>query len=301
MCGLYFVLQGIYFILKSAESDNKKYFNIFLGSLFLALSVACRPTDLLASLLIVPYLINLLIENIKEFKQNKAKLVKLILAVGLPYITVGILLMCYNYIRFENPFDFGAKYQLTITNLYNLKSRFYVIPVGLITNLFGIPNFILDFPFMVNNGNIPVFYGYYYVESMLGGLFILAPICFLTFFIRKANKKCEKKELKIIINSLIIVGLIIAIISVMMAGSNERYLIDYAWMFILAGILIFCIIYNSLKSDEAKKILQYIFAVTSIYMFLISIITGIVSEKSYLKDHSPDTYYKMKYTVCFWE
>lgn len=80
LAGLYCVLQGIYFILKSLESDEKKYFNIFAGSLFLALSVACRPTDLFVSLLILPYLIRLLIENIKKFKSEKKPLLKLIFA-----------------------------------------------------------------------------------------------------------------------------------------------------------------------------------------------------------------------------
>ena len=77
---------------------------------------------------------------------------------------------------------------------------------------------------------------------MIGGLFFIAPICFTIFAIFKVNKKIEKKELKILVNSLIIVGTLITIVSIMMAGSNQRYLIDYAWMFCLAGILIFLVI-----------------------------------------------------------
>ena len=57
--GLAFVLMGINFILTSMERNTRKYRFIFAGSLCLALSVACRPTDLLASLLIVPYLLKL--------------------------------------------------------------------------------------------------------------------------------------------------------------------------------------------------------------------------------------------------
>ncbi len=80
LSGLTCVLFGIYFILKSLENENKKYINIFWGSLFLALSVACRPTDLFASLLILPYLIKLLIENVKLFKSDKKPLLKLIVS-----------------------------------------------------------------------------------------------------------------------------------------------------------------------------------------------------------------------------
>ena len=298
--GIYFVLQGIYFILKSTEEKNK-YINIFLGSLFLALSVACRPTDLIASFLIVPYLLYLLIENIKHFKTSKLPLIKLIISVAIPYLVVGISLMWYNYVRFGSIFEFGAKYQLTITNMTTLGSRIWAIPTGIITNFFSIPNFILDFPFLTNHNDLTIFYGYYYIENMIGGLFVLVPICFMNFFIIKANKKIDNKNLKILINTLVIVGLVIAILSVMMAGSNQRYVIDYAWMMILAGILIFMSIYNSLKTDEAKRILNRFLAVITIYTFLIGIASGIVSEKSYMQNHSPEEFYKTKYTICFWE
>lgn len=299
--GLYFVLQGIYFILKSQEKDKDKYLYIFFGSLSLALSVACRPTDLLASLLVLPYFISLLITNIRNFKNNKKSLFKLIFSIGIPYLIVGILLMIYNYVRFDNPFEFGARYQLTVNNMNELGSRIFTIPMVIFCNFFNIPVFGADFPFILNNNNILNFYGYYYIENMLGGLFLLVPICLFCFYVVKANKKIENKNLKILINSLIIVGLIIAIISGMMGGSNQRYLIDYAWMFILAGILIFSSLYNILKSKEAKLILQKILGIITVYTFIVGILCGIVSEKSYMQNYSKEEFYKLKYTVCFWE
>ena len=299
--GLYFVFQGLYFIIKASENENKRYLFIFLGSLCLALSVACRPTDLLASILILPFLINLLIKNIKNFKNTKTPLIKLIFAVAIPYITVGILIMWFNYVRFGNVFEFGAKYQMTINNMKELGSRIWAIPTGIIANLFSIPIFKAEFPFLNNHNELITFYGYYYIENMIGGIFMLVPICFMNFYVIKLNRKTENKALKILINSLIVVALVIAIISIMMAGSNQRYLIDYAWMFILAGILIFMGIYNLLKTDEAKRILEKILAVITIYTFLVGILSGIVSEKSYMKSNSPEKYYEMRYMVCFWE
>ena len=299
--GLYFVLQGIYFILKSQEKDKDKYLYIFFGSLSLALSVACRPTDLLASLLVLPYFISLLITNIRNFKNNKKSLFKLIFSIGIPYLIVGILLMIYNYVRFDNPFEFGARYQLTVNNMNELGSRIFTIPMVILCNFFNIPVFGADFPFILNNNNILNFYGYYYIENMLGGLFLLVPICLFCFGVVKVNKKIENKNLKILINSLIIVGLIIAIISGMMGGSNQRYLIDYAWMFVLAGILIFSSLYNILKSKEAKLIMQKILGIITVYTFIVGILCGIVSEKSYMEFYSKEEFYKLKYTICFWE
>lgn len=301
VAALYFVLQGIYFILNAVENEKKRYINIFLGSLFLALSVACRAISLFASLLILPYLIHLLIENVKIFKGNKAPLIKLILAAGIPYLTVGALLMWYNYIRFGNVLDFGTKYQLTIVNMNGLSNRFAALPVGLITNLFSVPEFLSEFPFITYHNKLTTFYGYYYIENMIGGLFIVVPIVFMNFGVLKANKNTKNKTLKTVLNSLVIVGMLICILSVMMGGSNQRYLIDYAWMLILSAILIFCILYNKLQSEEAKKIMQKIFCCLTIYTFILSISAGIVSEKDYMKKYSPEKYYELRYTVCFWE
>ena len=60
-------------------------------------------------------------------------------------------------------------------------------------------------------------------------------------------------------------------------------------------------IYNVLKSDESKKIIQFILCVATIYTFIIAISAGIISEKDYMKIHSPEKYYQLKYTICFWE
>ena len=86
-----------------------------------------------------------------------------------------------------------------------------------------------------------------------------------------------------------------------MAGSNQRYLIDYSWMIIISGILIFMWIYNYFKSDEAKKILNYFLIIITIYTALMGLSSGILSEKSYMERNSPEEYYKTKYMVCFWE
>ena len=299
--GLYFVLQGIFFILKSLEKEENRHRNIFFGSLCLALSVACRPTDLLVSIVILPYLINLLVKYIKNIKENKKNLLKLVLAVGVPYLTVGAGLMYYNYIRFGNCFDFGAEYQLTINNMMELGSRIFSVPVGILNNLFKIPHFVSQFPFIAHSNDYTTFYGSYYIENLIGGVFMIAPICFMIFYIVKFNKKTANRELKTIVNSLVIVGIIIASISVAMAGSNQRYLIDYAWMFIFAGILIFTSLYDILKSEESKRILNKILAIITVYTFLVGIASGILTEKENMKNNSPKEYYKTKYTICFWE
>lgn len=295
--GLFFVLLGIFFIQKSIENIKNRFLNLFFGSLFLALSVACRPIDLLVSIIILPYIFSLFISCLKN---DKRSLFKLIISVTIPYIVIGIALMYYNYIRFDNPFEFGTSYQLTLNDMGKVSTGIFTVPTGLVTNLFGIPRFSFTFPFLeTNTGNL-TFYGYYYIETMFGGLFLLAPICFSVFGIYKANKTCSK-ELKVIIWTLLVVGILIAIISVVLAGSIERYLIDYAWIFVLDGVIVFNINYNSYNNQETKKILQKILTIIAIYSIIISMLLGVVSETESFRVQSPANYYKLRQSVCFWE
>ncbi len=299
--GLFFTLFGMFFILKSMEKEEKKYRYIFMGALCLALSVACRPTDLFASLVIVPYLISLLISNIKIVKEKKSPLIKLIIGVGIPYIVVGLFTMWYNNVRFGSPFEFGTRYQLTIVNMRALKSRQYVVPMGLLEDFFTIPNFAPIFPYIVNNNSLPVFYGYYYMQSIIAGIFFVAPICFFIFKIISTNKKMENKECKMIIDMLVIVGLLISVLSICMGGSNQRYLVDFLWMFLFAGVMIFLFIYKSFESSESRRIMQKVLCILTIYTIFLGTFSGILSECNYLCFRSPVTYYNLRYTINFWE
>lgn len=295
---LFFAVTGIDFIFLCTEENCKyRYIKMFVGCLMLALAVACRPTQLLTSIIIVPVLIKLFIKNLKE----KKDILKNIMAVAIPYLSVGIALMYYNYIRFGNIFEFGASYQITINDMSHLGNRFMTLGTGIICSLFSIPTFLPNFPFLQYHNNLLTFYGDYYVENMMGGLFIMVPICLFIFGIFKVWKRTDKKKTLYFIIDFIVVGIIFAIFSIMMGGSMQRYLADYAWIFIIAGICVFLEIVRLYKSEEAKNIMRKLFGVITIYVIIINLFSGIVSEKNYMSDNSPVKYNELKYTINFWE
>ena len=297
VAGLFFSITGIDLILLSVYGNKINYKKMFFGSLFLALSVACRPTQLLTSLIIVPIVLRVFIDNVK----NKKDIIKNIISIAIPYMSVGILLMIYNYVRFGSILEFGAKYQLTINDMLHLSNRIYTIGTGIVCNLFSIPNFISVFPFVDNHNKLISFYGYYYIENMVGGLFILVPISFMIFKFFTVLKKSKNRELVTFISALIITGIAICVISIAMGGSMQRYIADYAWIFILAGICIFLEIYKLYQTKEAKHILGKILLVVTIYIVFINLFSGIISEKSYFKNISPEQFYNIRYTIDFWE
>lgn len=298
VAGLYFSLQGIYLFLTIKKGGELSFKKLGLGALCLALAVACRPTTLIASIIIIPIIWNLF----KQKKANKREVLKLILVVMIPYIVVGLLLMYYNYIRFGSIFEFGAKYQLTMNDMRNLKNRLITIPAGFIYNLFNLPSFIGEFPFMQVNSNIPEIFAYYYVEDMPGGVFILAPIAFAVFGIKKFFKTSKNTELKNLVVVILAVGIILNIIIVMQGGSTGRYLLDFAWYFVLAGILIYLENYQNTETVEAKKILEKIFVGLMSFTLIINILTGFLTTSGVgMKRVSPQVYFNVEYSISFWK
>lgn len=297
---LCFSTLGLYFFFKAIEMEQKvKYRYLTLSAICLALTVACRPNHILVSLIVIPELIKILRQNIKQ----RHNIAKLICAVGIPYLTVGVMLMIYNYVRFDNIFEFGAKYQLTVNDMTNLKNRIMAIPVGLVTQLFAMPSVTSTFPFFIHKAETAIsFQGYYYVFNYVCGLFILNPINYILIFLYRLKKKIKEKQAYNYIILLTIVAFIICIVNIVLAGTLQRYSMDYAWILNITSYLTLFMIVSNIKSEEIKKyILRMAIAVT-MFMFIINfVVGGLVSEIKILEINNPQIYYKIRYLVCFWE
>ncbi len=112
--GLALEVWSLYFFIRAVYVEKKEGKQIFLagiGALLGALVFGCRPTIALGNLLVIPMLITF----IKQHRFSGKLLGKLALA-ALPYALVAAGLMLYNYARFDAPFEFGQKYQLTVAD-----------------------------------------------------------------------------------------------------------------------------------------------------------------------------------------
>jgi len=302
VAGLFFAVLGLLLFLtadkKSEDEKNISFSKVLLGSLSLAIAVGCRPTQLFTSILIIP----IIWELFKIIKSNKKNIVKLILCICIPYVIVGILLMWYNYIRFGSIFEFGSNYQLTINDMKSLGFRINTILPGVLCDLFNLPIFKSVFPFVSANANLIETFSYYYIEDIPAGIFFLAPITFLCFRIIKFYKTTNKKEIKILVTTLILVGLILCVFVSMQAGSTGRYFLDFAWMFVLAGIMIFMSFYENYKSNESKQVLTKIFTIIMIFTVIINILFGFSQIGSNgMMYSSPEMYFNVDYSISIWK
>lgn len=236
--GMMFSIWSIIFYLKTYLESKEKIKNILIGAFLGALIFGCRPPLGFTNLLFFPALISLIKS---EKKENK---VLIAILTFIPFIFIGLLLMLYNYARFDNIFEFGQKYQLTavdqtnlLANNLNLKHFTFELKKFLIyTEPFGD-----KFPFIK------------YLGLFLNYPALLIPI--ITIFSKKFRDTLKKHKL-LSIYLLIILSIVITTIFIVLMCPYVivRYQMDVVY---LLGILLY-INYLFLKN---KRIINIIFII----------------------------------------
>jgi len=113
--GQFFLMGGIYFSFLALDTNRKRY--LFLAGLFWACSVGSRAINAFS----VAYLF--VSTGVWIFKSQSGSLlywrksVPSIVSLLTPLLVGAILIGSYNWARFESPFEFGQRYQITIYNL----------------------------------------------------------------------------------------------------------------------------------------------------------------------------------------
>ena len=150
------VSSGIAFLLISLNLamsiyDNKhKYLKLVLLGISTALIVLSKPT-LIVYYLMIAFLLFLTMKD-KEIKEKIKDCFLIVVPLGI----FAIFQMIFNYLRFDNIFEFGAKYQLTGFNMqYCMGFTFGKVFTGIMEYLFKMPVIRpLTFPFIFPNTDV---------------------------------------------------------------------------------------------------------------------------------------------------
>lgn len=224
-------------------SDNKSIVWTVIGALLGALAFGGRPTIAFANIMVIPFVI----AYFKRRGFSLSLLLKVLLAV-IPYLAVGSGLMMYNYLRFDNPFEFGQSYQLTTADqsMYmDMASRF-----SLKEEIHGLVHY-----FVISSRNINVL--------ELGAFISFPVLLFIIFGI--LNKKILLEMIKdgIFLSALFmgVVALIIASIDTIWSPYFwPRYRMDIYW---IVCVLAFIVIGYLLKVFDKSKFLKICICVSS--------------------------------------
>jgi len=247
---LYFYFRAVF----DEFSFKQRIIYATCGALFGALAFSCRPTVAMANVVAIPLFIVFL-------KKNKIELSSAyrIIPIFIPYLVIGFLIMTYNYLRFENPFDFGQSYNLTVYDMTQYTSVFNVKLVDLL-------NFFNNILFSSNGFNEE----FPYLD--FGGVLFEFPIYFIGVGLLVLNVQLArqlKKENLLGAICMLLAASVMIIIS--MAATTpviyERYHTDIYFCY---AILSFLTIGNLYSLDYNNKVLEIIISTLAIYTIISS-------------------------------
>lgn len=167
--------------------------------------------------------------------------------------------MHYNYLRFDNVFEFGQSYQITSYDQTNIFRQIRIEDVVLKSFdylfLLQLPNNI--FPYIFENG---IFFNY--------------PILFSIFFILKKSVRDNLKQKKLfnLIIFIIVSSLLINLAdSISCPNINERYRMDIYFLFCIASFIIIASFFeiSKWKSNNLAFCLSVITEISLLYGLLI--------------------------------
>lgn len=235
-------------------SENKAILLAALGALFGALEFGCRPTVAISNLLVIPMLVVFLSKRKWDLRLG----VKLALA-ALPYVVIGALLMAYNYARFDNVFEFGQSYQLTLVDMSS----------GSMLSKFSVDRILENFAYYLFSVRDTS-------DIVTWGIFITFPILFLPFIgfiFPQIRASLKEHKLRLFIAFILLTAVLIPLSDVLFSELLiPRYRMDFYWVFgIFAFMMIGLWYHNSdrkVRFSKAVCVLAVLTIAMSVALFL---------------------------------
>lgn len=126
------------------ETKWKMYAHFACSGLALGLCAGARPSIAISAAILIPLFLGILMNREEKWKQKLLKAG----AFAVPLFAVVAGLLVYNQARFGSFTDFGAQYQLTVSNINANQIRLYAIPEGIYHYMLQPPDIKGTFPFV---------------------------------------------------------------------------------------------------------------------------------------------------------
>lgn len=303
IAGMAFVSAFLFFILKAYNFKNKaaRVIVLFFAGLSFGLAFLSRinavvvPAVLVAVFVVIYFIRSIKNKKLPSFFGEMAVLAFPVLAA------VGVSLY-YNYLRFGNPLQFGAEYQLTVLNA----SLYEISASGIFGALYH--SFFQQFK---PTGSFPYIgfstqrfddYGrLIYTDSNFGIFAFPFMLGLLLGFVLLKSKRISK-EGKVLTAAALTAIVLTAILNFCMGGVIFRYTADILLIaaFVAAAVVIETtrIVqdnYDAAVSLVAKKIVSFAVVLTAVVCFAVSL-----SINEDLLAYDPDYYCAFKDFVSFW-
>lgn len=303
LAGMAFVSAFVFWIIKALGENKKKYRIIFfaLAGISFALAFLSRVNSVIVPAVMIAVFV--IIYSIKKIKEKQfSKLVSEMTALALPVaVSLGFSLCC-NYVRFGNPLQFGADYQLTIADASLYELGFDGIIPSVIHYFFQPFGILDEFPYIGFDYLRLSDYGRYaYIDTNFGIFavpFMLS--LFLSPFIFRSGR--ITKSSKALLASGIIALFATAFANFCLGGVIFRYTSDISLAAALVSAVILLEICTAVEksryAEMSSAVKKAAAALTAVTVIIIAAAT--VQLNGNLKSYDPDIYLAMKEFFVIW-
>ncbi len=226
--GLMFVFISLILTVKATDGHSVSPKLIGSGAC-LALSVGCRPVYLLTFILHIPFIIQIIKDN-----GRTKKTLSYAVSYASPVCLIGVLLGIYNLIRFDSFAQFGAIYQLTVSDVsYNTVRSLPPAVQGMARYLVQSVKIDGYFPFIHSGNHQFADLTYTMYSNPVTGI-----LCYPAVWFVGTVKELKKHKQLFFLSLLLILCASVTLFSVCIsAGVMERYTLDWHWTVFLAAAL----------------------------------------------------------------
>lgn len=292
-----FVVWGIFCWFKGQQEEKKQKLYYFLGSLFFALSVGCRPQMVLVCAVALPIFFN------KFFTEkqilNKKGITDLI-TLAIPFVVVAAGIMYYNYIRFGSVVDFGSSYNLTTNDVTKRGFDMGRTGLGIFTYLFQPPQFTAVFPYIKAVEIDTNYMGKTIYELCFGGLITSLPILWFIFALPKVKDKLKENNLFTFVLTLLGIGFALVIADTQAGGLLQRYFSDFGFIFFLAVTMVIFAIFDKKDLKKCNINMHSILFISTILSIVYTIALVFSVADVTINTANPTLYGTLLHLVEFW-
>jgi tetratricopeptide (TPR) repeat protein len=239
-CGFAFIMLALTGVWGALHDSKRKITWLLLASLAYGLAVGSRPSLLFGAIILLAPVVQTWCTATEPHERGRA--IWLLLAAVVPITLIGLGLMFYNARRFDNPFEFGWRYQLagdvdhTIARQFSLhylwiNFRFYFLePMG----------WTSSFPFLKPFPVSPVPPGYGGIGLPYSGVLTDYPIAWLALAAPLAWKGTKVKNfspLQWLVTALFLLCGICAATICLFIMASSRYQFDFLPALMLLAVI----------------------------------------------------------------
>lgn len=319
--GFAFVTWGAYFLLDAniIGSGSISLVKTAFSSLFFAVAVLCRPTLVLYCICAAVFMLMALPRACVRAGDGKGRAAKLLqkssigylLCAIVPMAVLGICQMWYNYARFENPFEFGIQYSLTINNFTATEWHWQLSMIPLFNYLFNPPVFKPVYPFIQTILSDMGVGGFFYFDNpqtyATSGIFwtVLPLFCYLLS--KQALQQLPNRKTKLLTSAYVgIPCVLIPIVIIAMvweSGYATRYFADFSWELIFGAYTIMFFLYTKTQNETVKKLFRILICVSVFWAVIVGGVQIYGQAFRFYEYHYewPEMFYKLEKLIQFWK